>query len=136
MLRDQILPTLREYFAENGDDLVAAYLFGSTARGEERPDSDVDLGVVLGSHTPPTIAQLDHLAEMQSALCQLLGREVDLISFDAAAPDLVHQAFLDKILVFEGNHDARIEFEVQARNEYFDLLPLLLAYRRNVLRRA
>lgn len=136
MLRDLILPTLREHFSREAGDLVAVYLFGSVARGTERPDSDVDLGVVFGSHGKPTIEQLDRLAALQSTLSQVLGREVDLVGFDAAPPDLVHQAFLDKVLVFEGNHDARIEFEIQARNEYFDLLPLLQSYRRTVLKRA
>lgn len=136
MLKDDILPELRGYFAQEADDLVAVYLFGSVARGEERPNSDVDLGVVFGSHAAPTLEQFDRLAAMQSALRQKLEREVDLVSLDAAAPDLVHHAFLDKILVFEGDHDARIEFEVLARNQYFDLLPLLLSYRQTVLRRA
>jgi hypothetical protein len=35
-----------EYRAAFGDDLVAIALFGSVARGEARPDSDLDLYVV------------------------------------------------------------------------------------------
>ena len=35
-----------EYRAALGDDLVAIALFGSVARGEARPDSDLDLYVV------------------------------------------------------------------------------------------
>ena len=35
-----------EYRAAIGDDLVAIALFGSVARGQARPDSDLDLYVV------------------------------------------------------------------------------------------
>jgi hypothetical protein len=34
------------------------------------------------------------------------------------------------------DHERRIDFDVQARNEYSDLLPHLQRYRRDVLRRA
>jgi predicted nucleotidyltransferase len=37
---------IAEYRAAIGDDLVAVALFGSVARGEARPDSDLDLYVV------------------------------------------------------------------------------------------
>ena len=36
----------------------------------------------------------------------------------------------------DGDHDARVEFEIRTRNDYADHLPFLLAYRRAVLRRA
>ena len=47
-----------------------------------------------------------------------------------APVDLVHRILRDGRLVFEGDHGARVAFEVKARNEYFDLLPYLREYRR------
>jgi len=38
--------TLKKYFAAQ-KDVVAVYLFGSYARGNERPGSDVDVAVWL-----------------------------------------------------------------------------------------
>jgi predicted nucleotidyltransferase len=136
MLRNQIVPTLRSWFAAHGQGLVAAYLFGSVARGQERSDSDVDIGVVLGTHRSPTLAELDRLAPMQQQLTELLQREVDLVPLDSASPDLRHHVLVDHVLLLEGDHDARVEYEIRTRNDYADHLPFLLAYRRSVLRRA
>jgi uncharacterized protein len=36
----------------------------------------------------------------------------------------------DGRLVFESDRSARIRFEVERRNEYFDLLPVLREYRK------
>jgi uncharacterized protein len=52
-------------------------LFGSAARGEMRPDSDVDL---LVEFLPESgIDLLDHIAA-EGELTELLGRKVDLVS--------------------------------------------------------
>jgi predicted nucleotidyltransferase len=86
VLRDEILPVLRDYFAIRANRVVAAYLFGSVARGQERPSSDVDIGVVLGSRRTE-LSDLDRCARMQIELSDRLGREVDLVPIDIAAPD-------------------------------------------------
>jgi predicted nucleotidyltransferase len=135
MLRDSIVPTLRKWLAAHGKGLVAAYLFGSVARGQERGGSDVDIAVVLGSHLGPTLADLDRLAQMQQQLSDLLQREVDLVPLDGSSPDLRHHVLADHVLLHDGDHDARVEFEIRTRNEYADHLPFLLAYRHSVLRR-
>lgn len=135
MLRERILPTLRQALRERGDGLVAAYLFGSVARGQERADSDVDIGVVLGCRGGPTIEDLDRLADLQQHLSTLLQREVDVVPLDAASPDLRHHALQDHVLLLDGDHDARVEFEIRARNDYDDHEPFLRAYRQAVLDR-
>jgi len=61
-------------------DLIAVYRFGSTARGEARRDSDVDLAVLAGSPLAP-VARF----ELQEDLAARLGRDVDLVDLGAAA---------------------------------------------------
>ena len=51
------------------------YVFGSCARREERPDSDVDFLVKF----EPTASLLDNIA-MEREFSQLLGRKVDVVS--------------------------------------------------------
>lgn len=46
MDRAQAESLSRRYF-DDRDDVAAAYLFGSVARGAARPSSDVDVGVLL-----------------------------------------------------------------------------------------
>lgn len=136
MLRNQIVPLLRDYFAAHPSELVAAYLFGSVARGEEQRDSDVDVAVVLGRHGGVDLDDLDRCARLQDDLSALVHRTVDLVPLDGASPDFQFRVLRDRVLLLDGDHEARIEFEVNVRNAYFDLLPHLLRYRKSVLRRA
>jgi predicted nucleotidyltransferase len=64
---------------ERGFELVG--VFGSTARGEARPDSDVD--VVFEVCGPAT---LFGLAAVSIALEKALGRPVDMVDRKAARP--------------------------------------------------
>ena len=109
--------------------LACAYLFGSVARGEDRPDSDVDVAVLFRADPPRTLAGL-HLDLADRLTAALGGRRVDLVVLNRAPVDLVHRVLRDGELVLERDRSARIRFEVRARNEYFDLLPYLEAYRR------
>jgi len=136
MLRDRVIEQLQQFFTASPHGLVAAYLFGSVARGQHRPDSDVDVGIVEGRRGPLTLADLDRLARIEDELTRLLGCEVDLVSLDGAPPDLLHRVLVDRVLLLDGDHEQRIEFEIRARNEYFDIAPHLEQYRRAVLRRA
>ncbi len=48
-MRKQLLAAVKERLREAlGDRLKAVILYGSEARGEARPDSDIDVMVVLG----------------------------------------------------------------------------------------
>ncbi len=55
-------------------------VFGSTARGEDEPNSDIDLLVELD---PDARIGLIRFIGLQDRLSKLLGRDVDLISRDA-----------------------------------------------------
>jgi predicted nucleotidyltransferase len=113
---------------------VAVDLFGSMARGEARADSDVDLGVLGGcdAHGVPDPA----VSAAADAVSRRYGRPVDVVALDHAPVDLVARVLRDGILVLESDRERRIEFEVAARNAYFDLLPMLRRYRRRAIRSA
>jgi uncharacterized protein YutE (UPF0331/DUF86 family)/predicted nucleotidyltransferase len=107
--------------------LVAAYLFGSRARGEARPGSDTDVALLLATTPEPTLnAQPFGVA---ADLELLLGSSVDLLVLNQSPVDLVHRVLRDGVLLVESDRSARIAFEVRARNQYFDLLPILRRYR-------
>lgn len=56
-------------------DASEAYLFGSFARGEQTPDSDIDLRLVCGNTmTFGALYELSHELEKE------LGRKVDLVT--------------------------------------------------------
>jgi predicted nucleotidyltransferase len=125
---DEMLRQLREFFSCHREGLVCVYLYGSTARGEARQQSDVDLAVLYAQDPPPTFDGLG--LALGSTLERYLGRPVDLLVLNRAPVDLTHRVLRDGVLVYDHDPSARICFEVQARNAYFDLLPYLRQYRR------
>jgi predicted nucleotidyltransferase len=77
LLRASALPAdvLREALVD-ARELEGAFIFGSSARGDERPDSDIDV-FLIGSEEARTEAGR-RLVEAEL----LVGREVDLIGYD------------------------------------------------------
>ena len=125
---DEIGARLRAFFAADAHGAVAVYLFGSVSRGDAGPDSDVDVAV-LSRTTPP--ARFEALPlRLEEDLERLLGRCVEVVVLNRAAPDLIHRVFRDGKLVLDLDPSFRIGFEVRARNEYFDLQPVLRRYRK------
>jgi predicted nucleotidyltransferase len=74
------MPALRSDYA-----VTALYLFGSTARGDDKPGSDVDLLVEFEADAHPTLLSL---AGVYGYLTDLLGRPVDLGTLDSLRPQL------------------------------------------------
>jgi uncharacterized protein len=67
-------------------------VFGSVARGQERPDSDVDLLVDLGPRTG-----LVELGSLERELSRILGADVDLAPIDSLRPAVREEAERDAI---------------------------------------
>lgn len=128
MDRERIAQEITRVFAARNENATAVYLFGSIARGEGRPNSDVDVAVLYGKPVEAGLAGLK--LALAGDLEERLGRRVDLVVLDSQPPDFVHRVLRDGLLVVENNRSARIRFEVNARNEYFDVLPMLRRYRR------
>jgi uncharacterized protein len=127
MVADGLEQRLRQALVGVRVDVVAAYLFGSRARGTARDDSDVDLAVLVRGEPAATLDGLgmDLLADLERDL----GCRVDLVVLNRAPWDLVHRVLRDGRLVLERDRSARIRFEVNARNQYFDTQPILRRYR-------
>ncbi len=102
--------------------------FGSVARGEAREGSDVDVAVLYGSERPKKLEELPNTLAAQ--LERRLGWPVEVIPLDDGEPDLIHRVLNEGRLVYEGDRSARIRFEVNGRNAYWDLEPHLRRYRR------
>ena len=128
MERAEIEAILQRELPRRIPGLVAAYLFGSTARGDASDGSDVDVGLLYSRAPASTLA--DQPFEVAADLASLLGRDVDAIVLNTAPVDLIHRVLRDGRCVFESDRATRIAFEMRSRNEYFDLLPILRRYRR------
>jgi predicted nucleotidyltransferase len=79
MLEHVILP-IRDRLRASGVERLG--VFGSVARGDARPDSDVDVLVTFA----PEQRTLDNLLEVGDAIEQAFHRRVDLITTDSLSP--------------------------------------------------
>jgi uncharacterized protein len=119
---------LRAFFEADPRGAVAVYLFGSAARGDAGPDSDVDIGILFAAMPPATLDAPQFAIEGE--LERLLGGPVQVVAVNRASPDLVHRVLRDGRLVLDRDRSARIRFEVRSRNQYFDMAPIRRLYRR------
>lgn len=95
MSTENMTKIIAEYFKTQ--PVLRAWLFGSYARGEENPDSDVDLLVELDESQRIGL----RFFGMYMDLKELLGREVDLVADGCLMPFAEETANRDKLLIYE-----------------------------------
>lgn len=98
MSTPQIAQTIAEYFKTQ--PVLKAWLFGSFARGEETPHSDVDILFVPDYSSGKPFTLFTH-GGMLMDLQELLGRDVDLVVDGTLRPYAEKTANRDKILIYE-----------------------------------
>jgi predicted nucleotidyltransferase len=104
-------------------DVAAAYLYGSSARGQRTPLSDVDVALVAGSE----LRDDERGAVLRKALVALARRRRG-VTFDVRFLDELPAAIGGRVvgegaLVFERDAARRVRAEVRARMLYHDFLP-------------
>ena len=98
MKRDEIILTLREREAElRARGVRHAALFGSVARNEQRPDSDIDILVDLD---PAIVATMFDYAGVKDYVAGLFQDSVDVIDRDALKPRFRAHAAADAVYAF------------------------------------
>lgn len=98
MSRDEIIATLRRHEAElNELGVVHLSLFGSTARGEDSPASDIDIAATFN---PAARLSGFDVAGVEIRLSEILGRKVDLLEEPARRPSLKRALDRDRINAF------------------------------------
>jgi predicted nucleotidyltransferase len=96
--RDRILEIIRSNQHMLGELGVRhAAIFGSVARGDDRPDSDIDVIVEVDAEKVRGIVALGRI---QARLEKLLGRPVDLARRDRMRPHVSTEAERDAVYAF------------------------------------
>lgn len=90
------LDRIKEYFSTQ--PIEKAWLFGSFARGEETPTSDVDILVVFDKDSK--VGLFKH-ADIILTLESMLKRSVDLVTEGALLSWIKPNVDEDKILIYE-----------------------------------
>jgi predicted nucleotidyltransferase len=94
-----------------------AVVFGSTARGRSRRDSDIDIGVLL-DESGPDIAQA-----LEVDLARALGRTVDLIVLNTAPPLLRFEVAREGEVLVARDEYEWTDFKARAMVDWWDWAP-------------
>ena len=94
-------------------ELQAAYVFGSEARGDSTPQSDIDLAILV-----PVALEAVARWELQEKLANLLRRDVDLVDLCTASAVMRASVLSDSRLLFDGAPTDRQLFEALALSDY------------------
>ena len=106
-----MIDTLRRFFADR-DDVMFAYLFGSAARGDVGPLSDIDIAVMCD----------DCETRIQWDLMELLGREdIDVVNLKTLRNQrLIKDIVIEGVVLKEG--ERRVTWEVDAYHKALDFM--------------
>src|SRR5688572_30979463 len=99
-------------------ELKLAVLFGSTARGQARPKSDVDLGILLDPYSP------ELRFRVEAELGRAAGCAVDVILLDGAPPLLRFEIAREGVLLFQREDHLWTAFKARAMVDWWDWAPM------------
>lgn len=91
-----VIHKLVNYFSNQPID--KAWLFGSYARNEENPQSDID---ILVSFSPDTTITLFKYVHIVNELQKLTGKQIDLVENGQLKQSALSSAENEKILIYE-----------------------------------
>jgi predicted nucleotidyltransferase len=98
MDRDQVVATLRQHEKElKAAGVVRLSVFGSTARGDRRPDSDIDL---LAAFDDSMRISLLDMAGVEIQLSEMLGHQVDLVEEGTLKPRVQQSVETEAVRAF------------------------------------
>jgi hypothetical protein len=134
VISDGQMTTIAEYLS-TVPEVVLGILFGSFARGQGRPDSDIDCAVLLADGVPAE-SYFDFRLRVMDGLARSIGRDdVDLAILNEAPLALAYRALRDGKLVFCRDRAAYVRYRVRTLNLYFDFAPLLERHQEMFLKR-
>lgn len=98
MDRDHAIGILARHADEiRARGVASLALFGSVARGDQRPESDIDIMIDL---VPGSRVSLFDIMDLQDRLSALLAARVDLVTRGGLHPDLRDDILGDAVRVF------------------------------------
>ena len=92
-----IIDIICQYFSRK--PIEKAWVFGSFSRGEQRPDSDIDILITFVPNTKMGLQFFGMIDDLE----KLLNRSVDLVVEGDLLPFAAKSANRDKKLIFERN---------------------------------
>jgi len=116
------------------EEVLAACVFGSYAKGKAGEASDIDVALLI---EPPNagFSPIEHSLRYCVELEGMLHKRVDVVLLNAAPPILRHQILREGVLVFERDKSRVRRFIGDALVEFYDEIVLLEAVQKTAIRR-
>jgi len=115
--------------AREDPDVLGVFLFGSAARGEEGPRSDVDVSLVLTED-----AAADTLAASRKRLDYMAASDLDVRVFQRVPLYIRHRILKEGRLLFSRDEDLVYELAVRTAREFERFKPIYREYLEQVAR--
>jgi predicted nucleotidyltransferase len=97
----------------------AAYIFGSTVRGDVGITSDIDIAVRFASDLP-LASCFDLRLSLIDELEDFFGQSTDVVILNNASLKMIRQVMTYGVLLFVEDLDEERSYAVQKQKEYFD----------------
>ena len=131
IIRIRTLETYLREVIRNAASIVAAYLFGSYARAEEKAQSDIDLAFLLDEQTykadPFEAACLAYM--IATRIGMRLHMQTDVTILNSSSIETAYEVITTGRCVYESDMDRRLEYEATMRGMYYDFRPFLMQLR-------
>ena len=111
--RELIFATARDAVLKAMPDAWAVYVYGSFARAEEWPDSDLDLAVLL-----PPQKNIPNVLGLMAEISERTGRDVDLVNLRKVGDILRAEVLADGRTLHVADPDAVLAWEASAMSGY------------------
>lgn len=112
-------------FLQQQPDILLAYLFGSHARQQAGPQSDVDIALLLDEQERSALDLLERRLDLAAKLDKILLVAVDVVLLNRASLLLQGQVLGEGQLRYAVDQPTRVGYEAYTRALYFDFQPRL-----------
>jgi predicted nucleotidyltransferase len=111
--RVRVLSIARDTVLAACPEARAIYVYGSFARGEERPDSDLDIAVL-----PPSGTRFPGTWDLSGEIALRVKRDVDVGDLGGASDVLRHSVLSEGRTLYVADPDDLLEWEATAMSRY------------------
>lgn len=122
MSKEGIKKTLKGH-----DEILVVYLYGSTAKGYGREESDLDVGLLLRDDFTADALYPVRIAREIEKGCSL-NRKVDVRILNGRPPRFLYQVIKGGEVIFSADERARVGFETSVTDAYLDFKPFYEQY--------
>ncbi|MHB8056622.1 MAG: type VII toxin-antitoxin system MntA family adenylyltransferase antitoxin [Desulfuromonadaceae bacterium] len=120
MDREQLKAKLTPLFLKYHDEIVAAYLFGSMAKGATTASSDIDIAILAADSDKRRGADLK--IRLYSDLCRTLKRnDIDVVLLNLSGNLILNDEIVRHgMVLYTADTDTKEQFEVTVQHRCID----------------